>query len=106
LIWGTLGEAARRAIEARMTQSGYQYQSEFARTYFAQGEEKGRAEGEARALLAVLEARGLAVSEAQRARILGCTDVEQLERWVRRAVTVKTTGSLLATTGRRAKTQP
>jgi predicted transposase YdaD len=105
---GALSEAARLAVEALMTQNGYQYQTEFARTYFARGKEEGRAEGEkkgqaegkAQALLAVLEARGLAVSAAQRARIEGCTDADQLERWVRRAVTAKTTASLLATTGR------
>jgi hypothetical protein len=39
-----LSEAARRAIEMRMSQGEYQYQSEFARTYFAQGEVKTTAE--------------------------------------------------------------
>jgi predicted transposase YdaD len=78
----------------------YEYQSEFARHYVAQGraegEARGRAEGEAhgeargeaRGVIAVLEARGLAISDAARARILGCTDLATLDRWVRRAVTV------------------
>ena len=38
--------------------------------------------------LTVLEARGIAVAEEQRARILGCDDLERLELWVRRAATV------------------
>jgi hypothetical protein len=92
LVWGALNEAARQAIEARMAQSEYQYQSEFARTYFAQGE----ARGEAKAILTVLEARGLRVTAAQRERVLTCTDLAQLEGWVRKAVTVKTTAELFA----------
>jgi hypothetical protein len=57
----------------------------------AEGEAKGRAEGEARSVLAFLEARGLAVSDAERSRILGCTD---LDRWIRRAVSVERTAQL------------
>ncbi len=62
----------------------------------AEGKAEGKAEAKAEAILAVLEARGLSVSEAQRATIVGCTDLEQLERWVRQAVTVETTGALFA----------
>jgi hypothetical protein len=86
-----------------MAQREYQYQSEFARTYFAQGEAAGEAKGEAKALLAVLEARGLRVTASQRERVLACADTEQLEGWVRRAVTVKTTGELFAPPKRSAK---
>jgi predicted transposase YdaD len=64
----------------------------------AEGEAKGRAEGKAQAILAVLEARGLAITDAQRAAVVGCTDVEQLERWVRQAATVKTAEALFAAT--------
>ncbi len=39
-------------------------------------------------MLTVLAARGIAVDEAARARIAGCSDLEQLDVWVRRAVTV------------------
>lgn len=60
-----------------------EFQSDFARKYTA----VGRAEGEAAALFAVLDARGFAVTDDQRARILACLDVVELERWVRRAVT-------------------
>jgi hypothetical protein len=68
-----------------------------------EGEAKGEAKGKAQAILAVLEARGLAVSEAQRAAIVGCSDLGQLERWVRQAVTAKTAGALFAAPKRRAK---
>jgi hypothetical protein len=49
------------------------------------GRDEGRAEGEARALLAVLRARGISVPDAARERILAQKDPEHLERWVERA---------------------
>ncbi|HEU4533739.1 MAG TPA: hypothetical protein VFS00_06460 [Polyangiaceae bacterium] len=107
LIWSALGDAARRAIEAKMAMNSYQYQSDFAKTYFAQGKAEGEAEGmakgEAKALLTMLEARGLKVTAAQRERVLGCLDLEQLEAWVRRAVAVETTAELFGPAKRRAK---
>ncbi|WP_285487082.1 hypothetical protein, partial [Amycolatopsis taiwanensis] len=66
----------------------YEYKSEFVRKYIhqgrAEGEAKGRAEGEAKAVLAVLESRGIEVPEQARERISGCTDLDQLEGWIRR----------------------
>ena len=57
----------------------------------AEGEVLGRTEGqvESRAedVVIVLEARGIGVSGKDRARITGCTDLQQLGRWLRRAVT-------------------
>jgi hypothetical protein len=50
--------------------------------------DRGRAEGRAAAVLAVLEARRIAVSAEQCARIEGCSDVSVLDRWLRRAATV------------------
>ena len=55
---------------------------------FGDGKAEGRAEGEARAILAVLEARGLSVSDEIVARVRSCTDLDVLETWVRRAATV------------------
>ena len=49
---------------------------------------EGRAEGLAEAVLSVLRVRGLALSDDQRRRALGCTDLEVLARWLDRAVTV------------------
>jgi hypothetical protein len=91
--------AARRYLEALVNTSTYEYQSEFVRRYILQGRADGRAEGaaqgraegaaqgEARAVLTVLEARGIQVPEPVRARITACTDLDQLDVWVRRAAT-------------------
>ena len=56
--------------------------------------EEGRAAEKATDVLEVLDARGLVVTDAQRERILGCTDLEMLARWVRRAATVSATDAL------------
>ena len=42
----------------------------------------------------VLEARGLDVTEAERERITACTDLRQLKKWIRRAVTAEKTSDL------------
>ena len=68
---------------------GYEYQTDFAKKYVAQGRVEGRAEGRAeeaaRNLLAVLRVRGIAVSDAIRQRILDQKDAERLERWLEKA---------------------
>jgi len=69
---------------------GYEYQSEFARKYVAQGRDEGRDEGRAeeaaRNLLTVLRVRGIAVPEAVRERILAEREPAQLERWLEKAI--------------------
>jgi hypothetical protein len=50
-----------------------------------QAQEQGHAEGEARALLTVLRARGIAVPDAVRERILAQKDSERLECWLVKA---------------------
>ncbi|WP_437659039.1 hypothetical protein [Sorangium sp. So ce1182] len=102
LVLSSLNEAARRTLEAMM-KSGYEFQSEFARSYVAKGVEKGRKEGilEAKAhdVLTFLEARGLEVPAEVRERVLASTDVAELDRWIRRAASVGDARELLATTG-------
>jgi len=44
----------------------------------------------------VLDARGLKVTAAQRARIVGCTDLEQLQEWITRAATAVTVAGIFA----------
>jgi hypothetical protein len=56
----------------------------------ARGKAEGRAEGEARMLLAVLAARGVDVSEEDRERINRCTDPDQLEAWGSKAAVATT----------------
>jgi len=87
LLLTALPDAARAKMEKMMGTRTYEYQSEFARKYFYQGRAEGEAQGEAAALLTVLDARGIEVPDDARARITGCTDLDQLDTWVRRAAT-------------------
>lgn len=102
LVLETLPEAARKCLEALMTTTsdGPRYRSDFARRYFAEGEAAGRAEGEAagraQALLAVLDARDLPVSPAARTTITECADLDRLDAWLLRAMTVDSVEDLLA----------
>ncbi|WP_437651054.1 hypothetical protein [Sorangium sp. So ce362] len=89
LLYNSLNEAARRALEAMM--KGYEYQSDFAKKYVAQG----RIEEAARALLTVLRARGIAVPDAARERIVAQKDPERLERWLEQAATAGTLTDVL-----------
>ncbi|MFD0901667.1 hypothetical protein [Actinomadura sediminis] len=66
------------------------YYSEFLRDANSKGKVEGKAEGKAEAVLRVLETRGVAVDERQRARIEGCGDPEQLDEWLVRAVLATT----------------
>jgi hypothetical protein len=56
---------------------------------YLEGEVAGRAVGKAEAVVAVLEARGFAVSEAVRDRLFACADLARLDTWLARAVTVE-----------------
>jgi hypothetical protein len=49
---------------------------------------EGRAEGEAKGILSVLEVRGIPVPDAVRERITTCTDLERLDAWLERSRTV------------------
>jgi hypothetical protein len=92
-VLSSLHEAARRKLE-EMMRSGYEFKSEFARTYVA----KGAVETKARDVLAVLETRGLDVPADLRERVLASTDLAELDQWLRRAVVVSDARDLFATT--------
>ena len=66
---------------------------EIAAARWAEGKAEGRTEGEtialARAILALLAARGVSVSAEARARIEGCTHVPTLDRWILLAATAR-----------------
>ncbi|MFF0487724.1 hypothetical protein ACFYTQ_01745 [Nocardia sp. NPDC004068] len=64
----------------------YEYKSDFARRYIAQGE--------AQALMVMLEALGIPVDDEARERILTCRDPDQVRLWIRRAATVDSVGAL------------
>lgn len=98
-----LSEEDRKHMEALMALSGtYEYQSDFAKRFFGQGEAEGRARGEAEgrtrgeaeALLTVLTARGLHITDDHRTRITTCTDLNQLQTWLTKAVTITNTTEL------------
>ncbi|WP_242908309.1 hypothetical protein [Actinomadura terrae] len=57
--------------------------------YANEHEARGEARGEAKSVLLVLEARGVPVSDGVRERISACMDLDQLERWVKRATSVE-----------------
>ena len=92
LIDAALSDAARKAFQ--MLPQGYEFQSELIRKSLEKGRAEGRAAEKAADVIAVLEARALTVTDAQRERILGCDDLAQLDRWLRRAATVATTDAL------------
>lgn len=97
LVYNSLSAAARRELEAMI--KGYEYQSDFAKRYVAQGRAEGLAQGRAkeaaRNLLSVLRVRGIAVPDAVRERILAQTDPEQLERWLEKAVVAASVSEVL-----------
>jgi hypothetical protein len=112
LVMMVLPEAARSALEATMSAGNWEYQSEFVKRWVrevkearelgeaigkaegeaigkAEGEAIGKAEGEAigkaNALLELLQARGLEISDEQRERITRCRELALLSTWIKRA---------------------
>lgn len=94
LVLSVLPVAARRYLEELMT-STYQYQSDFARKYVAEGVAEGEAKGEAKALLTVLSVRGIDIPADARDQITNCTDLDLLTTWVGRAVTASSIDEVL-----------
>jgi hypothetical protein len=87
LVLAFVNEAARGLLEDLMASGTYQYQSEFAKRYVAEGVALGEAKGLRGAIAHVLSARALPLSELGRARLEGCTDVATLTSWLERAAT-------------------
>jgi hypothetical protein len=98
LVVTALSPAARRDLEAMMQLGKYKYefQSEFARRYLAEGEARGEARGRAEALLSMFAARGWPVPADQRAEILTCQDLATLDRWISQAVVASSVDEALA----------
>jgi len=65
-------------------------------TAWAKVRDEGKIKDKADDVLKVLQARGIAVDDASRARILACTDLVTLFRWVVRAATLSTLADVLA----------
>jgi hypothetical protein len=86
-----LGDDARRVLG--LETAGFR--SEVLRGIAVQSRRRGEAIGLGRALLIVLEARGLAVSEDQRATVLACGDRGRLAAWLERVIEVVDVDELL-----------
>ncbi|MEQ4302523.1 hypothetical protein ABNF97_14190 [Plantactinospora sp. B6F1] len=96
VVLAGLPATARTRWEAFMTTTaGYEYRSELLRELAARHEEQGEARGEARAILTVLEGRGVTVPAEAREQILSCTDLTQLDTWLRRAGNATTVDDVL-----------
>ncbi len=83
LVYAALPAAARVWLEEFMTTAAHKQESELFRRLGS----RFRAEGEAGALLAILEARHIEVPDDIRAEFAACTDTVQLDAWIRRAAT-------------------
>jgi hypothetical protein len=81
-----------------MATSEHKYLSDFARKYYGEGYGQGEAMGESKgarsALLIVMDARGIVVSDEDRARIDACADVGTLDTWLARAAQAATSGDV------------
>lgn len=102
--------AQRAAFEGMIAQGGPAVREWEAATWGAgkaegwmEGKDEGKAEGKvegaveatAAAVLKVLKARGLAVSAAERTRILRCRDLDRLDRWLGRAALAASTAEVV-----------
>jgi hypothetical protein len=108
IVLAGLPHAPRARWEAFMTTTvGHEYRSAFFRQLKAEGLAEAKeemreqiraevlAEGEGRAVLIVLETRGVEVPAEVREKILACPDLDQLAAWLRHAVTATTIEDVL-----------
>src|SRR5256885_188683 len=86
LLLVCLTDATRRLLESLMNQD-WVPQSDYSRRHYDRGLAEGKAEGEARGLLALLEVRGLTPTASDLERIHACADPATLDRWIERAKT-------------------
>lgn len=63
---------------------------------FLNREAAAEARGEAKSILKILEARGVAVSPAQQEEILLCSDIDRLDLWLCRAVSATSIDELMS----------
>ncbi|WP_441292425.1 DUF4351 domain-containing protein [Sorangium sp. KYC3313] len=92
LVLNSLDDTARRALEAMV--KGYEYQSDFAKKYVAQGRDQGRLEGERAVLLRQLRARFGELPEAAVVRI-EAAEIAALEQWAERVLSATTLADVL-----------
>lgn len=104
--------AARVALEKLMQSSRYEFQTDFLRRAWqegiaagkaagmtegkAEGKAEGRVEGKAEALLKLLRLKGFSFSDAERQRVLACTDEQRLDSWMDRVLAARDLGEVFA----------
>jgi hypothetical protein len=84
-----LSEDAHRAIAQNMNRFGYEYQSDFARRYVAEGRAEGRLEGRKSIILRQLALRFGPLPEAIDTRLRAATE-SHLDALAERVLTVRT----------------
>lgn len=95
LVFAELPEPRRAHLEEVVMKTVTpEYRSEYNRAIFAEGRATGEATGKATAIITVLESRGLTLSNEARTRITACTDLDQLDAWLRRVGSVTTVDAL------------
>lgn len=77
------------------TVTGRRYRTRVYNEIDALAEARGRADGVARSVLALLQKRGIAVPDEARARILACRDGAEADVWLDRAFTATTVEEVL-----------
>ena len=95
IILERASQAAQRHLEELMKMT--EYKNDFIESYvqvgieqgIEQGIERGAVADAAEKLLKVLDARGLQPTDAQRAQVVGSTDLADLNKWFDRALTAK-----------------
>ena len=93
LVLASLSEAARRELQT-MDPAKYEYQSDFARRYVAQGVAQGRAEGPAALILKLLTSRFGQLEEQTTTRIAQAS-VEELDAIGERLLAAQTLADAL-----------
>jgi len=88
-----LSKGRYEAMKRRMSAAGFEPVIIEDFVYF--GEDRGMLKATANSVLKVAAVRGLAFSDAQREKVLACTDLATLEDWLGRAVTAASAEEVL-----------
>jgi Domain of unknown function (DUF4351) len=89
LVLISLSKSVRREVLQAMNSLGFEYQSDFARHYVAQGREEGKTEGRVEIVLKLLTLRFGPLTEADRTRVRGALGA-QLDAVAERMLSAQT----------------
>ena len=95
LVLASPSEAAPKALQS-MDPAKYEYQSEFARRYVAEGMAKGRAEGRAELVLKLLTRRFGPLPEGAEEQVRAAS-IDELDAFAERVLTAKSLDEVLGT---------